>query len=211
MAYPNSLWLRVQTFFKDLAEKAGLTQKNAYGPGQRPVMLYAIGGVALTALIFYFIGSSITGGVVMKQVDLCQAQIDEWASKLANSTDALNACRAQGDALSGQLNSTKAQLASSQLQTASRQQQLSSCQNNVDMLKSNVSVMQSYNAIMQGKLSDCQAGLDSLNTTLRNSVAAVCCSYGDVQAATVKNWQVQDGRIVCSGSGTVNCATGALG
>jgi chromosome segregation ATPase len=147
----------------------------------------------------------------MKQVDLCQAQIDEWASKLANSTDALSACQTQGDALSGQLNSTKTQLSSSQSQTASAQQQFSSCQKNVDMLKANVSVMQSYNAIMQGKLSECQAGLDSLNATLRNAVAAVCCSYGDVQASVVKNWQIQGSSIVCSGSGTVNCATGALG
>jgi hypothetical protein len=189
----------------------GLTQDKSYGPNRRPIIAYAAIGVIITAMLFYMAGSSITGDVVMKQIDECQNMVSDRDLTIQEAAEDMKACQDGAAALQSQLDNANSQITALQSQLAAAQQLTTDCQGNVDMLKSNVSAMQSYNAIMQGKLSTCQSSLDSTNATLRNSVAAVCCSYGDMQAGLVKNWQISNDRIVCSGASTVNCQTGALG
>jgi hypothetical protein len=43
---------------------------------------------------------------------------------------------------------------------------------------------------------------------IKASVQTKCCSYDDVWTGTIKNWDLKDGKILCSGSYTVNCASG---
>jgi septal ring factor EnvC (AmiA/AmiB activator) len=210
---PLKAWLRkLNTSARTTLAQLGLTQDKAYGPNRRPIIAYAAIGVLVTAALFYMAGSSITGNVVMQKVDECQAKITERDQTISKTAEDLKACESKATDLRAQLDSANSQISDLKTQLAGAQQQVSMCSSNVDMLKSNVSAMQSYNAIMQGKLSTCQSGLDSANATVRNSVAAVCCSYADMQVGLVKNWQVVSDKIVCGGgSATVNCQTGALG
>jgi len=48
----------------------------------------------------------------------------------------------------------------------------------------------------------------SYNTLVRNSVKAICCSFGDVQSSLIRNWNVTNDRIICTGSFSVNCSSG---
>ncbi len=43
---------------------------------------------------------------------------------------------------------------------------------------------------------------------VRNSVKAICCSFGDSAAGTARNWEITANQIVCSGNFTVNCTSG---
>ncbi|HLD38989.1 MAG TPA: hypothetical protein VJB05_01605, partial [archaeon] len=61
-------------------------------------------------------------------------------------------------------------------------------------------------------LNACKTEKDSAIQTsrqlVRNSVKAICCSYGDVQVGFVRNWDIFNDSITCTGIYTVNCGTG---
>ncbi len=66
---------------------------------------------------------------------------------------------------------------------------------------------------LDSQLSSCNsdkiASGEAYRQLARNSVKAICCSFGDVQSATTRNWNITiNNSIVCAGNYTINCTSG---
>jgi septal ring factor EnvC (AmiA/AmiB activator) len=213
----ESLYNQARSFLKVFTGRAGLTIKGDFSPARKVLLTYVVIAVVLSGIAFYMIGSAITAEALMKQIDSVNAQLSERSAALAKIEADLEASNDAGKQLSSTLNTTRADLASTQSTLAfvrnamsNTQTDLTNCQSTGVALRANVSSLQNASAYQLGVISSCQGRVVDLNATVSNSVAAVCCSYGDVQAGISKNWQITNNRIVCAGSGTVNCTSGTL-
>lgn len=52
---------------------------------------------------------------------------------------------------------------------------------------------------------------ENYKQVVKNTVRAICCSFNDVQQGTTREWGLEENKIVCSGSFTVNCGSGETG
>lgn len=150
-----------------------------------------IAGVAL-----YFIGGYLNGLPLTAKITAVSSQLFQTQSQLDNATKQLQAAQNQSAYLQSQLNSA--------------QSSLQNCQTTQQALQNNITYLQNSTSYLLDQLSTCNTGLSSYQSIVLNSIRAVCCSFADVQAGTVRNWQIFSNSIACSGSNTVNCGTGAV-
>ena len=91
---------------------------------------------------------------------------------------------------------------------------------NLDICESDRTGMKTYISSVNSSLSSCMSEKQSLQglyqnesenfrSLVRNSAASICCSFRDAQRGSVINWGIANNSIICEGSYTVNCSTGA--
>jgi len=66
--------------------------------------------------------------------------------------------------------------------------------------------------IMENNLNNCKEQKDAIQKNytniLKDAVKAICCSVDDSINGAVKNWEIRDSKLVCTGNYTVNCTSG---
>ena len=191
---------RTKKYFKGLLTKAGLISPKGFGYRRNAVISY-VAIVAVCSAIFFFLAGYYLQSST--QTTAKNIQITTLENQLNSSEYQLNSSQFQ-------LNQTQAKVSSVQSQLSSAQQNLASCQENASQMQGNLTQAKNFNAIIQSDLSSCQSDISTYNSTLSNSVQAVCCSFGEIQAGSTENWSVSGNRIICSGGSTVNCATGSV-
>lgn len=189
-------WMKIKLSVKKVFAKTGLTSGSNFT--QRKNVIYT--SLAVTAVVvaisFYLIGSYFVSLDFTKKISDLSGQVFEAQAQLANVTESLKIVQNQSSLQQSQLNST--------------QVGLQVCQNNSKLLQGNITSLQNTSSSLQSQLSSCNVNMTIYQQVVQNSVRAVCCSFGDVQAGVTKNWQVFSNYIVCSGNNTVNCGTGAI-
>ena len=193
----SDFWYSLKTKWRKFVDKTGLTTSGgSFGYKRNAVITYCLISIAVTAVAFYFIGNFVAS---------------ESLNPKINELSRLNLLK---DALVAKLNesliSAQNETSSIATQMSTVQNSLSNCQNNLQGVQGNITSLQNVSLNLQTTLTSCQGSLLDVNSTLQNSVRAVCCSFGDVEAGVSKNWQIFSDRIVCSGNSTVNCGTGQI-
>ncbi len=165
-------------------------------------------GLSILAIALIFSFSILSGritGFVTYASDL-ESTLNETAKQL----DIESQLRATCDSA---LASTKSGLSLCNDKLYSSQGYLVTCEKDRDDLSS-------YSARLNEQFSSCDAQREELNakytnetenykTIVRNSVKAICCSFGDLQIGNSRNWGITNNQIVCGGNYTVNCTTGS--
>lgn len=99
----------------------------------------------------------------------------------------------------------------------SKEQNITACQGALSECGAKGSALNAQLLVLNVSLSSCLSESSGAKVALenmtarymslaRNSVKAICCSFGDVQSSAVKSWDVASDRIVCSGQFAVNCS-----
>jgi ABC-type transport system involved in cytochrome bd biosynthesis fused ATPase/permease subunit len=189
-------WLRIKSSAKKAFAKTGLLAASNFSQRKNIVYTYIAVAVILTAVVFYMVGSYFTGLDFTKKISDLSAQLFEAQTELVNATEYLRIAENKSSLQQSQLNSS--------------QVGLQVCQNKAQILQNDISNLQNVSASLQSQLSTCDMNMTIYQQVVQNSVRAVCCSFGDVVAGTVKNWQIFSNSIICSGNNTVNCGTGAV-
>lgn len=161
-------------------------------------------GIALIAVlvvfVLYSVGTVFTGYTTYtakleselnntkEDLRIISTAREDCAKSLNDKTALYNECSGKLQSNSASLSKCESDLSS--LRTSS-ESSLNQCRNELDSLKSN-----------QSSLS---AGYKNL---VKNSVKSICCTISDVDSAAVKQWRIENDKIICSGNLTVNCATG---
>jgi cell division protein FtsL len=195
MADYKTSWLKIKSAFKKGLAKTGIIPENRFALRRNTLISYVVITAIATAIIFYMVGSYFKEIEVGQNISSLSVQIAEKEAELSNVTTSLEEARNLSAQQQDQLNSTNLQL--------------QSCQGSLQDLQGNVTSLQVLSSTVQSQLTDCQTNMTVYQTVVQNSVRAVCCSFGDVLAGTVKNWQIFSNSIICSGNSTVDCATGA--
>jgi uncharacterized phage infection (PIP) family protein YhgE len=189
-------WLKLKLSAKKTFAKTGLLSTSNFSQRKNVVYTFVAVTAILTAIVFYSIGSYFASLDFTKKISDLSGQLFEAQTQLANATESLKTAQNKSSLQQSQLNST--------------QVGLQACQNNAQLLQGNISSLQNASSALQSQLSSCSMNVTTYQQVVQNSVRAVCCSFGDVQAGITKNWQVFSNYIVCSGNNTVNCGTGAI-
>ena len=171
--------------------------------GKRGKHLAIAAVIILFVGTFYFVGNTMTGYVTYSES--LEQQLNETHNKFLDMKAQYETC----DAYLGNANSNIASLNTSlnacSTDMFSQKLAVTSCNNEKERLgreKSDLST----------SLSSCRSeqvsSTESYKQLARNSVKAICCSFGDVQSGSVRNWNITNNSIVCTGNYTINCTTG---
>lgn len=166
-------------------------------PGEIDMKKVGIFVVALLVLfVLYSVSTVVTGYTAYTEqleselngtredLRIISAAREECAEELNDKTALYNECSGKLQAASEALNKCE------QLKTSS-EAALNQCRSELDALKSQqLSSEASYNNLV------------------KNSVKSICCTISDVESAAVKQWRLENDKIICSGNFTVNCASG---
>lgn len=172
------------------------TGKNSRNIG---LLLLSIG------LIFSFslLANRITGYVTYTS-DL-ESTLNETVQQLNTESRLKAECTAN-------LDSTKSSLGTCNDKLTSSQNYLVTCEKERGDLKSYSTQINSVYSICDSERSDLKIKYanetENYKSIVRNSVQAICCSFGDSSTGTIRSWGIQDNRIICSGNFTVNCTAG---
>jgi septal ring factor EnvC (AmiA/AmiB activator) len=154
-------------------------------------------------LSFYLITSNVTAYVTYteniekklnetaKELVITKASMEECSKNLASTRDNLNSCTADLDQSKSQLTTCNSERSALQTRKSELESQLSNCTAEKEDFRTRY-----------------ENGLAAFNSIVKNSVRAICCSFGDVVSGTTKNWGIVDNKIVCTGSYNVNCSSG---
>ena len=172
-------------------------------PGKNSIDIkkISIGIVAvLLLLVLFSVGKIVTGYATYT---------GSLETELNSAKEDLRIISAAREECAAELN-TKSNIygeCSSNLQSA--QSALTQCQQDFSALKTG----------SETSLNECRTELNSAKSLqssvtasysklVKNSVKAICCTISDVDSAALKQWRIENYKIICSGNFTVNCATG---
>lgn len=157
-------------------------------------------GIGIIAVLFIFIlysmGTVFTGYTTYtKQIEadlnstredlrVISAAREDCAAELGEKTALSSEC-------SGKLSTASADLDKCKADLSGRESSLNECRNEISDLKASQSSM--------------STGYKNL---VKNSVKAICCTISDVDSGSIRNWRIENDKIICGGNFTVNCATG---
>jgi hypothetical protein len=189
-------WMKFKLSVQKVFARTGLTSGSNFTQRKNVIYFYLAVTAVAVAIVFYLAGSYFTTLDFSKKITDLSTQLFAAQMQFVNATEYLRRAENQSSLQQSQLNST--------------QVGLQACQNNAQILQSSVSSLQNASSSLQSQLSTCNVNMTTYQQVVQNSVRAVCCSFGDVQAGVTKNWQIFSNYIVCSGSNTVNCGTGAI-
>jgi uncharacterized phage infection (PIP) family protein YhgE len=196
-------WLKLKLSAKKTFAKTGLLSTSNFSQRKNVVYTFVAVTAILTAIVFYLIGSYFGNMNLSSKINGLTKQIAEKKMELTNATESLQTAQNKSTSQQSQITSYITQL-------NLMQGKLQDCQNNTQILQSSISSLQNISSSLQGQLTNCNANMTTYQMVVQNSVRAVCCSFGDVQAGATKNWQIFSNNIICSGNNTVNCGTGAI-
>jgi hypothetical protein len=152
---------------------------------------------------FYLVGNTLTGYVTYSK-DLEQ--------QLNSTNNELSALQVQKEACDADLQNANSDIGglNSSLNTCTTN--LFSSKLFLDSCNKDKEKLNEEKRNLSSSLDMCRAEKDtsaqSYRQLARNSVKAICCSFGDVQSATIRNWNITNNSIVCSGTYTINCTSG---
>lgn len=173
-------------------------------------MLTTLSGkkVAIVAIIvvaaLLFVNSGITGYFSYTQA--LEKQVNSLQDDVSAVKGFLNSC-------SNDLTATNQSLAECGATAAAYKSNLAECVANRDVDRQ---LIDAANA----NLTQCRASEEQFKARLEisdsnyaqlaaNSAKSACCSFGDAQSGTVRQWSVINNSISCTGNRTVNCTSGA--
>jgi len=154
-------------------------------------------------LSFYLITSSVTAYITYteniekelnetsKELSITKASMEECSKNLVSTRDNLNSCNSNLEQSKSQLSTCENERSTLQTRKSELELQLSNCTAEREDLRARY-----------------ENRLAAFNSVVKNSVRAICCSFGDVVSGAPKNWGIVDNKIVCTGSYNVNCSTG---
>ncbi len=101
------------------------------------------------------------------------------------------------------------------------QNSFNNCMNDLGSTESKLSLCTGEKADLQKAYDACQEQKKTAESLLeektssydelaKNSVTAICCSFSDSRSGVVKNWNIVNNNVVCSGNFTVNCTSGEV-
>lgn len=171
--------------------------------GKRSKQLAVAGVIILFVGTFYFMGNTLTSyATYNKNLEM---QLNNTQGQLLQEQEMKEQCEASLSAAKDGLNTCNAD----KIFTSAK---LESCQNNVVQLNRNVNELTNKSSNLSSSLDACKnsysSTLESYRQLARNSVKAICCSFGDVQSGAARNWNITNNNIVCSGNYTINCTSG---
>ena len=147
-------------------------------------------------VVFYTTGLAMTTYATYSRN--AEQQLNETKTNLA-------IVQAEKDVCLASLNATGNDLKRCESDLSLKTSLLNTCGIEKSSLNNNiVSTVSSLNTCKTEK----DSAIQSSKQLVRNSVKAICCSYGDVQTGFVRNWNTVNDSITCTGSYTVNCSTG---
>jgi len=158
--------------------------------------------LAVTIVIIFLIAVFYATGIAMTSY----ATYSRNAEQLLNETKAnLVILQAEKDVCLASLNYTDNDLKVCQGVLSSKATLLNTCDTEKTSLNNSLTnTVSSLNACKTEK----DSAIQTSRQLVRNSVKAICCSYGDVQVGFVRNWDIFNDSITCTGIYTVNCGTG---
>ncbi|MFA4819986.1 MAG: hypothetical protein WC613_03440 [Candidatus Aenigmatarchaeota archaeon] len=152
--------------------------------------------VAFLFVVFYTTGIAMTTYATYSRT--VEQQLNETRVNLANVQTEKNLCQAS-------LENTSNDLKLCQTNVNSITALLDSCDKEKTLLYTNVN---SLNSSLNNCKTEKAAAAQSFKQFIKNSVKAICCSYGDVQSGAARKWSMVNDSIICTGEYTVDCATG---
>lgn len=158
--------------------------------------------IAIAAVIVFLIGAFYATGNLITTYATYNKNLQE---QLNSTQIALETEQQQKEVCEASLENTKSNLNTCSSDLASTKGSLASCGSDKEKLAGDTRSLTS-------SLNTCISEKESINQSYkhlaRNSVKAICCSFGDVQSAATRNWNIINDSIVCSGNYTVNCTSG---
>lgn len=158
-------------------------------------MVIAVAVVFLVG-IFYFTGTTLTTYATYNKN--LEQELTDTKGDLATSQSEADACQQSLETSNNQLQTCNSDLSTSK-------SSLKSCTKETSDLKDEVYAFKSAVEKCEGKMT---SSSDSFMQLARNTVKGMCCSFGDMQNGAVRDWNVVNNSIICSGNYTINCATG---
>lgn len=158
--------------------------------------------LAVAAVIVFLVGAFYTTGNLITSYATYNKDLQE---QLNSTQAALETEQQQKESCQALLESSNSDLNKCGNDLASTKGYLASCGADKDKLNSNIQNL-------SASLDTCKSEKESINQSYkqlaRNSVKAICCSFGDVQSAAIRNWNIINNSISCTGNYTVNCTDG---
>ncbi|HLC76683.1 MAG TPA: hypothetical protein VJH04_00610 [archaeon] len=152
--------------------------------------------VAFLIGIFYFTGTTLTTYATYNK---------NLEQELTDTKGDLTASQLEADSCQQSLDASNSQLQTCTNDLSSSKSSLQSCTSEKNDLTDEVVAFKSAVEACEGKIT---SSSDSFKQLAKNSVRPICCSFGDMQNGATRNWDIVNNSISCSGSYTVNCATG---
>lgn len=171
------------------------------GKNSRNVGLFLL-AVALISS-FSLLSDRITGYVTYTS-DL-ESTLNETLQQLNIESRLKAECIANLDSTKSGLNLCNDKLTSSQSYLVTCEKDRGELKSYSDQLNSLFSACDVERADMKTKLAN---ETENFKSIVRNSVKAICCSFGDALSGAVRRWGIENSQIVCSGNFSVNCTAG---
>jgi len=153
---------------------------------------------------FSFLSDRITGYVTYTS-DL-ESVLNETIQQLNFESRAMAECDSNLDSTKTGLNICNDKLGSSQSYLTTCEKERGDLKSYSDNLNSVYAKCDSERTDLQSKYAN---STESYKSVIRNSVRAICCSFGDTQSGAIRSWEILNNQIVCNGNYSVNCTSGA--
>lgn len=166
-----------------------------------------VGLVVMAIFIFAvaFVAGQTTGYATYKQS--ADSKIAELESGLESASEEAETCKSS-------FNSKSAEYVVCQQDLNSSISEITACSSEKDSIRItsdalNVSLVSctTEKNDYASKLGNLESGYDTL---ANNSARGICCGIGDILGGSVRNWDVSNNSIICTGIRSVNCSSGAV-
>ena len=152
---------------------------------------------------FYFVGNTLTGYITYSRN--LEQELNETHNELIDLKSEYEACSTDlTDANSG-IASLNSSLNSCSADMFSQKLAVTSCNTEKNSL---IEEKKSLSSSLSSCRNEQTSSHESYRQLARNSVKAICCSFGDVQSSAIRNWNITNNSIVCTGNYTINCTSG---
>ena len=159
--------------------------------------------IILFAGIFYFVGNTMTGYATYSKS--LETQLNNTQAELTAVQEKKDICESVLENMRSNLGSLNSSLSTCGSNLASNRLSLDNC--NKERVR-----LENEGNNLSASLNSCRTenenSIQSYKQLARSSVRPICCSFGDVQSAAIRNWNITNGSIVCNGNYTINCTSG---
>ena len=155
-----------------------------------------VAALAIVIIFLYSLSLNITGFVTAdsfeKQLTDTQKELTEAQVTLQSAQETLTLCESNLSSLNPQLAECSLDLLATDEAVKECQAVSASCESNLTSAKSLY-----------------ENALGNYKSLAASSAASICCTFRDFQSALVREWKIDDNKIICdAGNLTVNCRTG---
>lgn len=171
--------------------------------GKRGKNLAIVAVVVVLISVFYVTGNTLTGYATYSKN--LERQLNNTKNALLISQEQKEVCKDLLESTSSELNSCKNDLTSAK-------DSLANCSNTTLQLSNTIQNLSSKINNLTQSLENCKKDNESVSEQYeqlaKNSAKPICCSFGDIQSGAIRNWNIMNNAIICSGNYTVNCTSG---